>query len=278
MGKTFVLALIIAAVSGASAPAEGRRTRRAPKLDIGKVAVDLASTDVTTVARAVEALIAAAPKLKKPEADQASMALAKALALGASPAVAAELLKGLAELGGAHHLELIRRYLAHRRARVRIAALRALARAGGKQADAQVVAGLSDHEADVRRAAADIIAEQKIRAGIEPLLTLLKRGDPSVVAPIGKLADPDIARAVSELIGAAPDALVSRALGAILLNSKFGPEEARVEVVKALSQVPGSESIEALSAYLSAVPAKPPRESRQEAELAVERRVSEGGQ
>jgi hypothetical protein len=57
------------------------------------------------------------------------------------------------------------------------------------------------------------------------------------------------------------------------MRPDFKPEEARVEVVKALGKIPGNDSLEQLTNYIGAIPEKPPRDSRNEAENIVEARL-----
>ena len=66
------------------------------------------------------------------------------------------------------------------------------------------------------------------------------------------------------------------ALGLILLNKDFKGEPARVQVVRTLAKVPGTEAVEQLTAYIESVPANPPRQSRREAESLVEQRLTGG--
>jgi HEAT repeat protein len=140
-----------------------------------------------------------------------------------------------------------------------------------------ILAALGDRDRGVRASAAKIVMNDRLRDAAPKLVTLLKRGDEVAAKPLGALADADLARQVAELIGTAPDGLVARTLGAMLLNKQFGPEEVRVEVVQSLGELPGSEAVEALTNYVGSVPAKPERASRKEAELAIEKRLSGGG-
>ena len=265
--------LLLTSVGDATAKRRKRRSKKeGTVVDISGARSRLAGADAA-------AAVAAARKLGLAAGDQraaAAAALAAALAVGVEPDVAIAALKSLAKLEQRRALVVIRSYGKHRQGRVRAETLRVLAALDLQGSNKKIVAGLSDRDPDVRTAAAILIAEHDLRQGVDALVALLRRGEELAVPALGQLADKKSAAAVSKLVGAAPDALVSRALGAMLLNPKFGPDDLRLEVVKTLGAVPGNESIEALSSYVASIPAKPPRASRKEAELIVEKRLTEG--
>src|SRR5207244_3630233 len=128
----------------------------------------------------------------------------------------------------------------------------------------------------VRIAAGDSVARGKIREGVERLLALLDKGDAAAPAPLAALADADLAHAIAEHLGTAPAGTLAQTLGAILKRSDF-PDPARVQVVRAIAKIPGAEATAALTDYVEATPAKPPRPSRKEAEQVVEARLAGGG-
>jgi len=202
--------------------------------------------------------------------------LLDALALGLHPKVAAAALTSVGEHGKVAAFDTLAYYARYRDPRVRAAAVAALGSQDDSRAVELVLSSLRDGDKSVRAAAAQVVAARSIKRGIEPMLDLMKRGDDSVVEPLAQMADPDLARAVGELIGAAPDALTAACLGAILLKPSFKPEAARVEVVRALGKIAGSEAVEQLTTYIEKTPEKPPRQSRREAEALVEARLTGG--
>jgi len=271
--KWIFIAVGVALATSAGSVEAKRGKPRTAVVDVAGARTKLAGGDTAGAVNAARALAG----VNKEQRADAIAALSAALAVGVAPEVAAAALDALAQLGGREALAVVRSYRGHRRARVRSASLRALAALDLDGAKATIVAALGDREPDVRATAGKLIGEHDIRAAVDPLVALLRRGDEVAVQALGQLGDSQVAAKVAELIGVAPDALVSHALGAILLNPKFGPDDARLEVVKTLGGVPGSESIEALSNYVASVPAKPARDSRAEAELIVEKRLTEGG-
>lgn len=207
------------------------------------------------------------------DAKAATGVLLDALALGVHPKVAAAALGSLATLERAEAFDTIAFYLTYRDTRVRTAAVTAMGALDDKRADNFVLAALSDSDKKVRAAAADVVSKRKIKRGIEPLMALLQKGDEATAPALAAMADNDLAVALGELIGKAPDAVLARTLGLILMRPSYGPESARVEVVRALGKVPGPEAIEQLSTYVDSIPENPPRQSRREAEATIENRL-----
>ncbi|MCP4444721.1 MAG: hypothetical protein GY811_05150 [Myxococcales bacterium] len=221
----------------------------------------------------VEEAIAAATALGTSTSPQAMGELLDALAMGLHPRVASAALDAVALRAKQDSFDVVSFYMHHRSAKVRSSALKVMGALGDKRAKAMVLGGLGDGHKKVRAAAAEILAAKKEKKAIEPLMSLLKKGDEAPALALAALANPDLARAVSELIGTAPDGLLARCLGAILMRPDFKPEEARVEVVKALGKIPGNDSLEQLTNYVGAIPEKPPRDSRSEAERIIEARL-----
>jgi HEAT repeat protein len=227
----------------------------------------LSGTDVAAAEKAAQELG------KSKDAKGAVNVLLDALALGVHPKVAAAALDSLAAHGRVEAFDTVAFYLTYRDTRVRVAAVGAMGSFDDKRADNHILAGLSDTDKKVRAAAANVVAARSIKRGIEPLMALLQKGDESTAPALAAMADNDLAVSLGELIGKAPDAVLARTLGLILMRADYGPESARVEVVRALGKVPGAEAIEQLSTYVDSIPENPPRQSRREAEATIENRL-----
>jgi HEAT repeat protein len=135
------------------------------------------------------------------------------------------------------------------------------------------VAGLRDPAGSVRNAAAVAAARGRVRDAVDTMLLLLAKGEESSARALAALADPDLARKIADHLGKVPDASLALCLGQILKRGDFGPDPARVEIVRAIAKIQDSSAIAALTDYLDATPKNPPRPSRQEAELVVEARL-----
>ncbi|MBL4634968.1 MAG: HEAT repeat domain-containing protein [Kofleriaceae bacterium] len=252
------------------ASAQSRRRRPAKGVIAPQLSLDLRGPN-TALAET------AADTLGKSVLPGAMDVLLDGLAMGLHPRVAVKALAALAANSGfsanTKSYEIVLFYTHHRNAKVRSVAVSTMGMLKDKRAQATVLAALGDQHKSVRAASATILAKQKNRMAIAPMLKLLKKGDDASGAALASLADADLARNIAELIGNAPDGLLARTLGAILMRPDFKPEDARVEVVKAIGKIPGNDSLEQLTNYLGAIPEKPPRQSRSEAEAIVEAKL-----
>src|SRR5688572_18003604 len=161
------------------------------------------------------------------------------LALGLAPDVAAAALEALAPLRARAGLDVLLGYSRHRAPELRARAVVALTALEDKRARAAALAALGDLDPEVRGAAGRALAGRRERAALPSLLALVKRGDASAAEPLAALADAGVAREVAELAGLIPDAVLARALGAMLQREGLGPESVYVSVVRALGAIPG---------------------------------------
>jgi HEAT repeat protein len=230
---------------------------------------DLAGADVAKAS-------AAAGELGRDRSTAGLEVLLDALALGLHPQVAAAAIDAIAQRKSPAALDVLTHYARHRNARVRARAVAALGVLDDRRAEQPIFAALVDGEGAVRSIAADVVVARKLTGAVPTLKKLMGRGDEPAALALAALATPALAKDVAETIGTAPDALVARCLGAILARRDFKPEAARVEVVRALGRVPGAEALEELTNYVGAIPPKPPRKSRAEAEALIEARLGGG--
>ncbi len=281
IGLVAVVVLAIGVRAASAQPAKAakaakvaKKARKAKKARPVKVDVtaEIARLDDAKADVATEA----ATRLGLTRDPRALTALLDALATGLQPKAAEAALRSVAEHESIKAYDVVVYYLHYRDPRVRAAAVAAIGSIDDGRVDNFVLGALHDGDKVVRAEAAQMVAERKIKRGIEPMLDLMKKGDEGVVEPLAVLADADLARVIGEQIGVAPDALVARCLGQILLKPSFKEESVRVQVVRTLGKVPGSEAVEQLTSYIEAIPEKPPRQSRREAEAIIEARLTGG--
>ncbi|CAN5907170.1 hypothetical protein BH11MYX3_BH11MYX3_28700 [soil metagenome] len=272
-GVALVVALVSVGAPALAQPAKG--AAKAPRSKAGAKVVKAAVAPELTTALAstdIEAAAKAAETLGTLTAPGAHEALLDALALGLPAAVAAPAMLALGAHPAPPDVVALRRYAGHHTPGVRITALTTLAMYPDPAAHAAVVAGLHDPVGMVRTAAAGAAARARIKAAIEPLFLLLAKGEDSSARALAALADPDLARKVADQLGKVPDATLALTLGTILKRADFGPDEARVEIVRALAKIQDASAINALTDYLDSSPKTPPRPSRGEAQMVVEAR------
>jgi HEAT repeat protein len=236
-----------------------------------KVKVDIAAQSKTLHGADVDKAKVAATELGKTDDNAAHAALLDALATGLHPDVATIALTSLGAAPQPSDMTTLKRYVRARSPEVRTAAVRAL----GAQPEAGdlILAALHDNEATVRAAAAEAVIARKPKGATEPLLALLDKGELPAAKALATYADADLARIIAEHLGTAPDGVLAQCLGAILVRPDFGPEAAKLQVVRALSKLAGPEAVTALGDYVDATPATPPKQSRREAEAALKQKL-----
>lgn len=219
--------------------------------------------------------VAAASSLGLLTDARAMAALAGGLDLGLPPRVAAASLEALASKKDPALLDLFRRYAQHRRPELRKIALEAAGALVLPASVAVLIDALGDTDATVRAKAARALGERRERAAEEPLLRLLMRGDEAAGEPLGAVAGIGTAKRLLDLIGQVPDRALALAFGGCLLRADFGPEPLRVDVVKALGKLPGTEPVALLEDYDRGLAEKDDRPSRAEARRILEGRKSQ---
>jgi hypothetical protein len=140
-----------------------------------------------------------------------------------------------------------------------------------------LIAGLSDSSAEVRSVAAQALGDRREKTAEPALIKLLLRKDSAAPEALGKIGGADTARALSEMIGNVPDSFITETLGLLLLRPDFGPDPLRLDVVKTLGKLPGSQPTDILSDYMNQTgkdKADKARPSRAEASKIIEQRTA----
>lgn len=269
LARSICVVVALALPAAASAQRKKKEAPPAASAEVAQAARALAGADLEAAGKAAAAL-------GKDRSQAGLDALLDALALGLHPQVAVAALDALAVRSRPVAYDTLAAYAEHRSPKVRASALAALAALDDKRVDKHILAALHDGHVAVRAAAAAAIARRKLKAGVEPLMALLGKGDEAAAPALAALADPALAREVAETIGRAPDALVARSLGGMLARPDFKPEAARLEVVRALGRIDGEEALEQLRSYVARLPANPPRPSRKEAQTLIDARRGGG--
>lgn len=271
----------------AAQPAAPAAAKAAPAAKAGKQAakkgakapaakVDLAPNIAALGGAQVEAAAKAAETLGTSAEPAAHDALLDALAMGLPPAVAIPAIAALAQHPAPPDVVALERYAGHHSPTVRSAAYGALALYPDPAARKAVITGLHDVAGNVRGAAAAAAAKGRIREAVEPLFELLARNEDSAAKALAAMADTDLARKIGDQLGKVPDAILAQTLGLVLRRADFGPDPARVELVRALGKIQDAAAVAALTDYIDATPKNPPRQSRDEAQKMVEARMGGG--
>ena len=253
------------------APKAPRKGAKAPE-----VKIDLAPLIAALWGGSNDAATKAAETLAGSSDPAAHEALLDALAMGMPPAVAVATINALAAHPAPPDVAALSRYATHHNPQVRSAAYGALAMYPAPDAKKVIIVGLHDMNGSARGAAAMAAAKGRVREAIEPLFALLARSEDSASKALAAMADADLARKIGDQLGQVPDAILAQTLGAILRRPDFGPDPARVDLVRAIGKIQDTAAIGALTDYIDATPKNPPRPSRQEAQKMVEARLGGG--
>lgn len=250
------------APAAAAAPAK-------PKLGVALTAAQLEAFRADLASRELDKATAAADALGKASGTASSAAvvniLLDQLALGTSPKLSMAILDALSFHKSAAALEALSHYARNRNDELRVKALYAIAATPDKAAVPLLMRALHDSAGSVRAVAANALAQRKEMGAAETLMALLKRGDDSAASALGKLATPDLAAKLGDLIGDVRDDLLSNALGGLLMRDDL-KDEVKLEVVRALGKIPGEMALAALAEYIAQPVGKVKPPSRVEAE------------
>lgn len=259
-----------------AAKAKKARAKKAPKA--AAVKVDLAPAISALNGGNNDAAVKAAATLATSADPAAHEALLDALAFGMPPAVAIAAMNALTAHAAPPDVAALVRYAGHHNPSVRSAAVSALAMYPAPAARKALVGGLRDMNPGVRAAAASAASKAKAKDAVDAMLMLLARGEESASTALAAMADADLARKLGDQLGKVPDAMLAKTLGLVLKRPDFGPDSARVALVRAIGKIQDASAVAALTDYLDATPKNPPRESRQEAQKMVEARLGGGAQ
>ena len=276
MFKASVVAVAVAIAVPSVAAAQAAPAKKAPVKKGGKASAVSASEIAALHGAQVEVAAKAAETIGENSAPAAHDALLDALAMGLPASVAVPAIVGLAKHPAPPDVMALVRYANHINPSVRNAAITALAQYPDPAAHKIVVERLGDSVAVVRATAAAAAAKGKIKKAIDPLLVLLSRGEEPAARALAAMADVELAARIADQFGKVPAESLALCLGAILMRADFGPDTARVEVVRAIGKIEDKSAVTALQDYLANSPKTPARTSRTEAQMIVDARLGGG--
>jgi HEAT repeat protein len=278
MGRSTVVLLAICAISLPNvAFTKEAKKKKAKEPAAAPVNVDVTATRKELFGEDADKAAAAATRLGQSRQGGALDALLDALAMGLHPRVAVAAIDAVAAHKDPSAIDSLLHYARNRNPEVRSHTIAALGLLDDKRAALAWKRAFRDGDHTVRAAASKIALNRREAGAVPELLALMKKGDDSAPAALAAVANPETAVKVGELIGEAPDRLIAECLGALLLRTDLGKEDIYVEMVRALGKIPGEEAVVALTAYISATPEKPVRQSRREAQTIYEQRLGGGG-
>jgi HEAT repeat protein len=192
--------------------------------------------------------------------------LIEVLAVGTSPSLAVAVLQSLRRLAPASAADVVILYCGNRNVEVRRNAVETLSVLKDARVPSVLAARLGDADDGVVAIAAKAIASRHQAEAAPRLLALLDLKVPEVAVPLGQVAPLSMIPTLRDRRGSLPDADLATVLGEILKRSDV-PEPTRVELVKALADIPGPDATTALVEYVGGLPkdaaARPSRTAAQ---------------
>lgn len=216
--------------------------------------------------------IKAANALGSMQTEEALDALIGTLQLGPHPAVMLSIIEGIGRHKKPRTLGLLGFYAKHRRVDIRVASLEAALNIDSPTVDKMLLEALGDSSTSVRALAAREVGDRGLKQAERPLFLLFKRGDKSAASPLGKVAGPETAKQLGELIGVVASSSLASAMGTMLMRKDFGPDPLRNEIVKTLGKLEGAEVPAILKEYIASVPEKDTRQSKITAKKIIDTR------
>jgi len=157
---------------------------------------------------------------------------------GLTVELAVAALDTLAEIEVESTTERIVPYLAHRNARVREAAARALGKTRGAAAVKPLRRALADRDADVRSLAAAALGAMKAREAMADLFLALERGVDAAAPAIGRLCAGDECDRLIGTIGRRPLDVVIPGLDEVLFRADTGVgDDAKVKLIQRVREI-----------------------------------------
>jgi HEAT repeat protein len=262
--------------SGKPVPAAGAAPQAKPpkpKPPKPLTAAEVAALRVKLLGEDLAAATEAARKLGDSAARNAAPPLTELLAVGTVPALAVEVMGALEKIRDPKAMQALTLYAGNRNAPVRKAAVKALAALPEHRVNGVLIERLGDSSQEVRAAAAEALAARKETRAAPRLFKLVAKNDAGAAAPLGALISADDVPRLAELRGRADDSVLATALGEFLKRPNVA-DRLRVDVIRTLGRMPGAAATTALVEYLTTVPDKDTRPSKDEAQRVVDSRGS----
>ena len=197
-------------VSEARAPKPSLTTA---KIDVKPIVAKLKTGDGPRIQEALDEA-----RLAGPAAAAAAPSIAEAVTLGLSLPLTQSAVETLGELESEAGTAVLAQYAAHRNARLRRAAVKALIRSRGPAAIVALEHALADSDALVRGMAASGLGALKAKATVSELFLALDHRVNEAAVSIGQLCNPEQCEKLSAKLGKLPFDVVTGGLDQILFR------------------------------------------------------------
>jgi HEAT repeat protein len=252
-------------VSGAAyAPKKKKKKAKAPKLSAeAKSAADqLKSSDQAQVLEGVS-------KLGELAEPGGAWHLIKLLDKGPADKVTEASLDALGAISNPDSIPILIEYMHHRRPKVRIIAVNAIAEIKDKRVSEALKSALRDSDANVRKAAAYALGRYGDESAIDILFKAFDRDVPEAAIAIGQIGGVDAMERLSGYLGKAPLDLLKPGLAEFLNRDDF-PDKGKIAIIDKLMELAGPEVKEFLKQYAAGLSENAPLKLRQKLQEAIE--------
>jgi HEAT repeat protein len=244
--------------------ADAKKKKKKPKLsaEAKDAAKMLESEDASTVLEGVT-------KLGDLAEPGGAVALIDLLETGPKDKITEAALDALGAISSSVAIPILIEYMNHRRPKVRIIAINAIAEIKDKRVSEALKMALKDSDANVRKAAAYALGRYGDKSAIDILFKAFDRNVPEAAIAIGQIGDVDAMERLSGYMGKAPLDLLKPGLAEFLNREDF-PVKGKITIVDKLMELAGPEVKEFLKQYAAGLSEDAPLKLRQKVQEAIE--------
>jgi len=264
--KYIVLVMGVLAVAGWCAMAHAQKGKKAKPVKLspeGKAAADLLLG--TEEAQILEGIT----KLGELAEPGGAKSLIQLLEKGPADKVTEAALDALGAISNPDAIPILIEFMHHRRPKVRIIAVNAIAEIKDPRVSAALKTALSDSDSNVRKAAAYAIGRYGDTSAIDILFKAFDRNVPEAAIAIGQIGGQDAMERLASYLGKAPLKDLLPGFSQFLGRAEF-PLKGKLDIVDKLTELAGPEVKEFLKQYASTLPADAPLKLRQKVQGAIE--------
>jgi hypothetical protein len=229
--------VLVGVLVGAFALAPVRAVAAEPALDVRGLEARLRVREPDELAAALREVVRAGDAARPLRPAVEGLALR-----GLPPALAALALEALGSIGARESAPVVRRYVRHRHAGLRLAAAQALGQVGGPVAVAALRGALDDGDERVRGEAASSLAALGAVEATDDLYRALDRGVPEAAPALGRLCPASACAGLADRLSSQPFARLAPAYEALLFRPASPvPDAQKIALLRRLHDRPAPE-------------------------------------
>lgn len=195
--------------------------------------------------------------------------LVKLLESGPKDKLTEASLDALGAISNPDSIPILIEYINHRRPKVRIIAINAIAEIKDKRVSEALKMALRDSDSNVRKAAAYALGRYGDVSAIDILFKAFDRDVPEAAIAIGQIGGVDAMERLSGYLGKAPLDLLKPGFAEFLGREDF-PVKGKISIVDKLMELAGPEVKEFLKQYAAGLAEDAPLKLRQKVQEAIE--------